>query len=110
MVTSSVAEIAIGILCACLPAFSVLFNRVKDERSRVGYASDIKMSRLRQVPPSSKDFRAGDGIIQKSYIEVGSSENVSAIAWQGEQWARNNEEGAGGSAVTRYSCHIVSER
>ena len=61
------------------------------------------MSRL---GTSTKGSQLPTRILQESYVEVGSSENVST--WQGESWQRDTEPGSD-DKIQRYSCHVVSE-
>lgn len=72
-----VAEIGIGIICACLPAFSILFTRYTSERAsrnnsrKAGYSEEVELSRLKN---SNRGPRVMQNPIsrslQSSYVEV----------------------------------------
>ncbi|KUJ13393.1 uncharacterized protein LY89DRAFT_785111 [Mollisia scopiformis] len=72
-----VAEIGIGIICACIPAFNVLFTRWKTEYGsrnsrKTEFSAEVKLSRLRS---SNRGIRVVTNPLsrsQSSYIEVGS--------------------------------------
>ncbi|KAH8779056.1 integral membrane protein [Hyaloscypha finlandica] len=71
-----VAEITIGILCACSPAFNIYSIQVQEERiaTRARYTANVEISKSET---SSEGSKSPTGIMHEKYVEVGSSENVS---------------------------------
>jgi hypothetical protein len=69
----------IGLICACLPAFNILFQRYASEPNsliptRSQQKSDVRLSNIRR---SDKARRAALGLNSQSiYIEVGSDKDM----------------------------------
>ena len=86
---NSVAEIGIGIICACLPVFNVLFRDTANYVSRNSQSnSNMKLSRWRSGKRVVRNVDGTDGgpvLTQLSYVEVGSSQEVSSSREQEEE-------------------------
>jgi hypothetical protein len=77
---ASVAEIGIGIICACLPAFNVLFIRWSSEYAsrnsrKTNYSAEIKLSRIKTssrggMPSLPRTVNNPLSRSQSSYVEV----------------------------------------
>jgi hypothetical protein len=75
----SVAEMGIGLICACLPAFNILFQRYANDSNSVMRSSSQQRSdvRLDNIKRSDKARRAALGLNSQSiYVEVGSDKDA----------------------------------
>jgi len=89
----SVAEVGIGIICACLPAFNFLFIKTRLDRSKAAsaranrsqYISSTKLSRMkssRDIESSGEEGRSLTRVPTATYVDV------RAVAHQREELTR----------------------
>ncbi|KAK0118650.1 hypothetical protein ONS95_007532 [Cadophora gregata] len=82
----AVAEVGIGIICTCLPAFNLLFIKHRLDRSKTAsaranrsqYISSTKMSRLkvsRDLESNSEEGRSLTRVATETHVEVRSLES-----------------------------------
>ncbi|CZR52684.1 uncharacterized protein PAC_02561 [Phialocephala subalpina] len=104
-----VAEIGIGIICACLPAFSILFTRYTTERAsrnnsrKAGYSDEVKLSRLNTSQRGPRVVHNPISIsrsLQSSYVEVRSPRDTL--------FSQSQSQLKGQLSVDAMSRHIVS--
>ena len=77
--TNSVAEIGIGIICACLPAFNILFTR---------YKSDNAGSELNNIRRPRNDAKAAKGKVSTRDMEAGTEDDELFFKTQGSMGTR----------------------
>jgi hypothetical protein len=78
------AEIAIGVICACLPSLSALLSRVLHEYSsnKVTHTSTHELSKV--TKQSRTDRRLSRSKHQMSYLDTGSDQEVLMQNAQGD--------------------------
>ncbi|RHZ53964.1 putative integral membrane protein [Aspergillus thermomutatus] len=88
------AEIAIGVICACLPALSALISRVYHEYSS-NKATNTSTHELSKVTKQSRtDRRSSRSKHQMSYMDTGSDQEILMHNAQGEPKIETSIRGA----------------
>ncbi|KAH6711992.1 hypothetical protein BKA61DRAFT_691562 [Leptodontidium sp. MPI-SDFR-AT-0119] len=91
------AEISIGIICACLPAFNIFFateSEQRSSRSRSRYVDkSMKLSNLSVLSRSKATSIAPDGrdgMIRESYVEISTPQDLGELLSPPEGAARRD--------------------
>ena len=79
---SSTAELGVGIICACLPAFNIFFTAAERSSKARYVEKSMKLSNLSGLTsskPKGKNDGLGGSTVRDSYVEIGTPQDIGAL-------------------------------
>lgn len=76
------AELGVGIICACLPAFNIFFTAAERSSKARYVEKSMKLSNLSGLTsskPKGKNDGLGGSTVRDSYVEIGTPQDIGAL-------------------------------